>query len=618
MPIEWLDEPQKSVSGRPLYDDPNGGQSGQNSKIEWLDDDAINERVAQAHDASNDLQVGQGGILPISYLHRSGKVEDGTRQFDSNAGILGVMKNAAALPGDVYSGKTQVFDETGRTSKDVIGRSFDLAGMVGSTNFVNPVVKSLTPNVGKVAAQNVDDAGKYSIDLSRGQATGRFADQAYEQDVLTGGRGAGAQSVLDAQRLNQAKQIQSAAEGLTDNLSPSRTNDAFEAVDNVAGALKSQANAAKTKANSLYKSAEKSDAFIDSEAVSGLSKRFLEGLDELGAMEGAAVAKEFPTAARVLNRIKGMLGKSPFNKDAPDDVVGVGWQNIERVRRMLNGLGSTPDEGRVLKAMRGKLDGWIEDTAYDSLVSGDPKFLDDLKGARQAWKEYKSITKNSSNIIQKMADGSANSEQIASWLYGASKVGGRKDSSNTLREIKKLIGADNPAIDDLRRGVSMRLFQDRQGEMKPAGKLAGDILEFVNNTGHELAKELYGDDQLNNLRRFAAVLKQTVPDPKATNPSRSGATVTRQVWDGLTSLAPILGVASSGIGGMLAGFGIKVGANQAAKRTVSNMINKPIPSQLSLPPAPRGTIAPMSRGLFLAQERNAPQPLVLDLKKSAY
>ncbi|MCB0074389.1 MAG: hypothetical protein KDE20_23145, partial [Caldilineaceae bacterium] len=306
---------------------------------------------------------------------------------------------------------------------------------------------------------------------------------------------------------------------------------------------------------------------------SGLSKALRASLDNSGALEGRFVAREYPTAARALERVETLLSKAPEGK-----VVGVGWQNIERVRKMLLNKGSGPDETRVLGEMRDALDDWIENSVHDALVSGDPKFLDDLVEARNLYRQYKQITGNSSSIIRKMADGSANSEQIANWLYGASRVGGRTDASNTLREIKTLIGADHPAIGDLKRGVTMRLFEDRTGEIKPAGKLASDILDFVNNKGHELAKELYGADNLSELRRFAMVLKRTVPDPKATNPSRSGHTVTRQVWDGLTSLAPVLGLAANSFTGMLAGFGVRVGVNQAARRAAQKAVNSSIPS----------------------------------------
>jgi len=63
-----------------------------------------------------------GGFLPIS------RYSDGSVGFDSNAGILGSIKRAFTLPGDVYTGKVQMNDPTtGRTSDEAIQRSMEAA-----------------------------------------------------------------------------------------------------------------------------------------------------------------------------------------------------------------------------------------------------------------------------------------------------------------------------------------------------------------------------------------------------------------------------------------------------------------------------------------------------------
>jgi hypothetical protein len=75
-----------------------------------------------------------GSILPIS------STPDGSWQFDSNAGLVGMVKRALTLPGDVYTGKVQMTDpETGRTSDEAIRRSAEMAGVVTP---VNPMVRS--------------------------------------------------------------------------------------------------------------------------------------------------------------------------------------------------------------------------------------------------------------------------------------------------------------------------------------------------------------------------------------------------------------------------------------------------------------------------------------------
>jgi hypothetical protein len=65
-----------------------------------------------------------GSILPIS------STPDGGWQFDSNAGLVGMVKRALALPGDVYTGKVQMTGPDGRTSDEAIRRSTEMAGVV--------------------------------------------------------------------------------------------------------------------------------------------------------------------------------------------------------------------------------------------------------------------------------------------------------------------------------------------------------------------------------------------------------------------------------------------------------------------------------------------------------
>jgi hypothetical protein len=65
-------------------------------------------------------------VLPLS------RDEKGSIHFDSNAGILGSIKRAISLPGDVYTGKVDPMSDEG------IGRSMELAGIASP---VNPAVR---------------------------------------------------------------------------------------------------------------------------------------------------------------------------------------------------------------------------------------------------------------------------------------------------------------------------------------------------------------------------------------------------------------------------------------------------------------------------------------------
>jgi hypothetical protein len=81
-----------------------------------------------------------GKILPMS------RDAQGNVSFDSNAGIVGMVKraitgagSAVTLPGDVYTGKTSVIGPDGHTNPEVINRSLELAGLATP---VNPAIRA--------------------------------------------------------------------------------------------------------------------------------------------------------------------------------------------------------------------------------------------------------------------------------------------------------------------------------------------------------------------------------------------------------------------------------------------------------------------------------------------
>lgn len=82
-----------------------------------------------------------GSILPFS------RDAEGNVSFDSNAGILGSIKRAVMLPGEVMKGEVQVYGPDGNVSPEVIGRSFEAAA------FMSPSTPGLRSGVGLVPGE---------------------------------------------------------------------------------------------------------------------------------------------------------------------------------------------------------------------------------------------------------------------------------------------------------------------------------------------------------------------------------------------------------------------------------------------------------------------------------
>lgn len=138
-----------------------------------------------------------GSFLPFS------RNDEGEVSFDSNAGILGALKDAFMLPGDAMAGKVDP------TSQEGIERAFNFAGAVSP---INPMARSgerVVPGVAKsMRRANVEppSAAQLREAADTGYETARNMDVAYSS-----------QSVAD-----MARRVQSdlEAQGVIDELAP--------------------------------------------------------------------------------------------------------------------------------------------------------------------------------------------------------------------------------------------------------------------------------------------------------------------------------------------------------------------------------------------------------------
>lgn len=140
-----MSEPKPWWESAPLADGSAAAPAASDKKHWWLS-------VPEAPVAAPAGPKWSGSILPFS------ESADGKLQFDSNAGIVGSVKRAVTLPGDVYTGKADPM------SDESIGRAFELGSMFGPTNPAIRAGDRAIPGVsgaktvpGKTATPAVDD-----------------------------------------------------------------------------------------------------------------------------------------------------------------------------------------------------------------------------------------------------------------------------------------------------------------------------------------------------------------------------------------------------------------------------------------------------------------------------
>lgn len=89
--------------------------------LQGMSDDQLMASLGQGQKPQKGSETYSGGFLPFS------KDEQGNVSFDSNAGIVGAVKRGMSMPGDVLTGKVRMYDDNGRISEELIGRSAETA-----------------------------------------------------------------------------------------------------------------------------------------------------------------------------------------------------------------------------------------------------------------------------------------------------------------------------------------------------------------------------------------------------------------------------------------------------------------------------------------------------------
>lgn len=573
MPIKYLDDTQQTPK----------------RKIRFLDEDTVNQsRIEQSFDDSRDIFVNEAMLFPFSSLKRRNgepvpEVGKGL-SFDSSQGILGAAIRGITLPNDVIEGKTKVFNQSGQISDEVIGRSFEAAGIgapasVASKAISQRAIPAQYKNAEPDVLKRVSDADRFGVELSQGQALRTQPIQAAEQDILANVQGDAAQSILQKQRDEQFNQVGEALTGLKDELAPGTTQTVGEGGELIRDGVIAKARRIKQQSQEAFGKVDNSDAKIKAEALPKLEQKVLSRLESFGANEGTEIAPDLPRVKRMFDKVKRLSTLENFQFG---NVTGVKWRELQNVRSQLAKNSKGIDtESAAIGEMRKGLDEFVDDVVMKGLVTGDQSAINELKKARGLWKSYKGILNNPNAAIRKIAEGSLDGSQVANLIVGASQVGNKQAGAGIVRELKKVLGNNAEQINELKRGVLTRLFEDTaKGENKTYGKLASDIFKFTAKDSPELAKELFGDEGLKALRQMAGVLRTLTPDELATNPSRSGQTVLRKVSNVIRGNAALLGFAAGDFTGLLGGLGLKTLNDRRAVGAARRLATTPRPELL--------------------------------------
>jgi hypothetical protein len=301
--------------------------------------------------------------------------------------------------------------------------------------------------------------------------------------------------------------------------------------------LRTHEATARTNKDALYAQAGQANAAVRADEVQNVRSVVAQGLENSGVVVDPLLT---PAANRMMDELQRLA-----QLDIPNRAVGarvpaagdetrsaVSVQGIEQTRKRLSFLRSAAsndaDRRAVTNVMR-NFDDWQSHAFETALLSGDDTALQAFRGARAAntaWRDrFFNDEDDAGGIITRIVTGEVTPQEVANYVVGAGQVGAKGVSSRLLTRIGEATNNDPEVEQAIRGGVWNRLTQATEGATaKAPAKVAGDISEFLNGSGRDVANRLLSPEQQRLARAYVQTLR-TADDARALIGEVSAATM---------------------------------------------------------------------------------------------
>lgn len=404
-------------------------------------------------------------------------------------------------------------------------------GQSGTAASVGALTEALLPGPLKAGAKVMTpskpsarllagNSGAESIPLTRGQRSGNLDMLRTEEGMRQGGYG-------------------NAASGMLRNFDDAQ----MAAIENRAGQLvpsgfgpgKLPDTGARLQSDLMQEAGQQRQAIKQAYEAAGEAKA---ALDPQMAVSIASDLKAIPKNMKVfstegmtqlnaaIDKLKGFekLGKRATLK--PIDI-----QQLEDFRKgLVRAIGGTKStEQAALIRMKNTLDQKLDNAVTSGLFQGDDAALDLIKNARDLRARYGRLFEAGNKdpagnaMVRILDDKQASPEQVINFILGAGKVRSTSQAHGLVKRIKDVFGPDSEQVQALKDALLYKAFTNVQhGEHKLARTaIAVNARNLLDNEGRYLARELFSEGELDQIRRLANEVARTITPQDARNPSRS-------------------------------------------------------------------------------------------------
>jgi hypothetical protein len=402
-------------------------------------------------------------------------------------------------------------------------------------------------------------ASEFDVPLLRGQATGDFGQIAFEQAAKANARGETAGNIVRGRFERQDVAVEGAKKSLAGEFGQVATQDERASAGLALAGVRQQEATMGREVADAYREVERlgKGASISKDALENLHPTVQERLREAGhrIYDGSNIT---PASAQAMNMLEEISTPSvpDLTRKSGDALspVGVALDAFEKIiRRPIAGKGglresaATPTDRMVMGEIVKGIDTWLDDVVDLGLISGNWNAVQALKDARsrashkfKLFGERENAPAAANKALERMIEADVTEQEVANYIFGRNKIGDSPIAFNVAKRIQEIVGPGSDEWQAVRRGMWQRLVDVPPGvDAMGAQTVSQNIFQFVNGKGKATAELMFNADELAKMRRFAAVLKSTVPPRAATNPSGSAYEVARTLADFGVAGAPI-------------------------------------------------------------------------------
>ena len=432
---------------------------------------------------------------------------------------------------------------------------------------------AVTPEASLGAAE----AESFGVPITRGEATGDFAQRAEEEildQVLTEKqslrpfRETQQQPALIGQEGDTGLgQLQAEVGSPQSATTPVTALDAIEPTPQGSMAARTEqggqaiGDALAADARMLAGQRDKAFARVDKRVSLKSTETALEGVRRVrrsvrNREDGMELHKvQTPTAWKVDQALNKMMRDLRKTMRTGGDIKPITLRRIEVERQRLNRQidhASTsynkqkfPQDQPLLLSMKREMDLWLDDAVRGALFNGDQGALSALKKARSLHAEYMTKYGNregAGKVLSELAEGNAAPMEVANMLTGLGNLGAKKTSLEVIKRLETIFGKDSAEMGIVREMAFLQIAKKSvSGGRFSADRFVSAYDAVFTGAGRDVAKRLFRPEDLKRMAEFRSLAGRLQKPAGMRASSGTGERLGRMVESGIKKILPLIG-----------------------------------------------------------------------------